>query len=151
MTLLLPDPRPWVFLEQPVCKGLVSNRRLGGKELNLAQMLGADVAVLVRADETDRRTVVAVEWPIVEVLRDQYVIVECILDHHDRGVVVEALEDEAGDDDVSGEGRLDDLAVERREGDPFPTKVEGRPPSDAVEVGGELATGSWWEVRSARS
>ena len=54
-------------------------------------------------------------------------------------MAVESREDDVGDRGGSVERRLDDLAVEGPEGDTLPAKAEGRPPGDAVEVGGERA------------
>jgi hypothetical protein len=110
-------------------------------ELDPREVLGADEAVLARANETDRRAMIAVERPVVEVLGDQHIVVQRVLDRHNRPVAVETRKDYVGDRGGSIEDRLDDLAVEGCEGDALPSKVDRRPPSNAVEVGGELPAG----------
>lgn len=75
MALLVPDPRAWMLRQQPIGERR-GGGRLAGVELEPTQVLGADEAVLTRAHEPDRRTVVTVERPAVEVLGDQDVVVE---------------------------------------------------------------------------
>ena len=66
-----------------------ARRRLGRVQLDPAQVLGVDVSVLVRADEAQRRAVVAVERLAVELVGQQHVVGERVLERRDRPVAVE--------------------------------------------------------------
>src|SRR4051794_106532 len=117
MTLLLPDPRPFMGLEQlQACLddrgGVVFLRGLGRVELYAAEVLGADEAVLVGADQSGRRAMVAVERTPVEMFCDEHVVCQGVLDRHDGPVAVETFEYEMGDRRVCLKRRLDDPAVE---------------------------------------
>lgn len=62
MTLLLPYPRPRMGLEQETQRRrCVDACRLGDVELNAAEMLDTHKAILARADQSGRRTMVTVE------------------------------------------------------------------------------------------
>ncbi len=63
---------------------------LGGVDLDAAEVLGADVAVLGGTDHSGRRAMVAVERAVVETLCDEHAICQRVLDRHDRPVAVEA-------------------------------------------------------------
>ena len=141
MTLLLPDPRPRVGLEQPQRTRSVDARRLGRVELDTAEVLCADIAVLVRAYQSGRRTVVAVERTTVETVGDQHVLPQRVLERRNRPVAVETAKDEMRDRGAGSNGRLDERAVERLEGDSLPVQPGRRPPRDAVEIGVELSPG----------
>ena len=97
MTLLLPDPRPPMGFDQLQTqldqrRRVVALRGLGGVELDAAEVLGADEAVLVGAHESDRRAVVTVERTTIETLGDEHVVCQGVLDRHDRPVAVETAE-----------------------------------------------------------
>ena len=101
--LLLPDPRPRMGPERRTQRHLASEdaspwlARLGGAELDAAEVLGADVAVLAGADQPGRGAVVAVERAAVETVGDQHVLGQGVLDRHDRPVAVETAEDDVRD------------------------------------------------------
>jgi len=63
--------------------------RLGVMDLDAAEVLGADIAVLAGADQPGWRPVVAVQRATVEVLRDEHVIGERVLDRDDRPPAVQ--------------------------------------------------------------
>ena len=84
MTLLLADPRPRMGLEQTQPhvddrRGVIVLARLGGVELDAAEVLGADKAVLVGADQSCRRTMVTVERTAVETVCDEYAVRQGVL------------------------------------------------------------------------
>ena len=54
MTLLLPDPRTGMGCKQAVHRRRVQVGRFAGMQLDPAEVLGADEAVLAGADEADR-------------------------------------------------------------------------------------------------
>ena len=95
MTLLLPDSRPGVGHDQ-------RGRRIlhwwcGGAELDAGQVLGADEAVLMGADQSDRRAVVRVERNTTQALGEQDVLGQDVLDRDHRPVAVETAEDDMSD------------------------------------------------------
>src|SRR5438093_5019196 len=151
MTLLLPDPRPRMGLEQmqPQVddrRGVVVLARPGRVELDPAEVLGTDEAVLAGADQSGRRAMVTVEWTAIETLCDEHVLRQGVLDRHDRPVAVETAEDDVSDRRVRLKRRLDDHAMEGLERDSLPVQVGGGPPSHAVKVGGELSAGKRREL-----
>ncbi len=84
MTLLPPDPRPRMGLEQTQPhvddrRGVIVLARPGGVELDAAEVLGADKAVLVGADQSCRRTMVTVERTAVETVCDEYAVRQGVL------------------------------------------------------------------------
>ncbi len=141
MTLLLPDPRPRMGLEQTHRRRCVDACRFGGVELDAAEVFGADEAVLVGADQSGRRAVVAVERTAIETLCDEHVLREGVLDRHDRAVAVETAEDDMSDRGARSNGRLDERSVERLERNSLPPQRGCRPARDAMEVGDELSPG----------
>src|SRR2546427_12102113 len=151
MTLLLPDPRPRMGLEQmqPQVddrRGVVVLARLGGVELDAAEVLGTDEPVLVGADQPGRRAMLTVERTAIETLCDEHVLRQGVLDRHERPVAVETAEDDVSDRRVRLKRRLDDHAMEGLERDSLPVQVGGGPPSHAVKVGGELSAGKRREL-----
>src|SRR3954470_3908451 len=114
--LLLPHPRARMGLHEHRAqryareqrRALVALLGLGGVDLDPAQVLRADEAVLTRADQPERRAVVAVERPAIEVLRDQHVVRQGVLDRDDRAVAVEADEPEVRDRRAGRERGLDE-------------------------------------------
>ena len=79
MTLLVPHSRPWVGTDQrdghsdrPDANTETSFRGGLRVELDAAEVLGADKAVLVGADQSCRRTMVTVERTAVETVCDEY-------------------------------------------------------------------------------
>src|SRR5438093_1391789 len=151
MTFLLPHPRPRMGLEQTQLhvddrRGVVVLARLGGVELDPAEVFGTDKAVLAGADQSGRRAMVTVERMAIETLCDEHVLRQGVLDRHDRPVAVETAEDDMSDRRARWNRRLDDHAIEGLEGDPLPVQVGGRPPSHAVKVGGELSAGKRREL-----
>ena len=151
MTLLLPDPRPRMGLEQPQRWRCVDTCRFGGVELDAAEVLRADEAVLVGADQSGGRAMVTVEWKAIETLCDEYILREGVLDRHDRPVAVETAEDDVSDGRFRSNRRLDDHAIEGLERDSLPVQVGGGPASHAVKVGGELSAGKRRERRRWQS
>src|SRR5438093_2495170 len=148
MTLLLPDPRPRMGLDQmqPQVddrRGVVVLAQLGGVELDPAEVLGTDK---VGADQPGRRAMVTVERTAIETVCDEHVLRQGVLDRHDRPVAVETAKDDVSDRRVRWNRRLDDHAIEGLEGDPLPVQVGGGPPSHAVKVGGELSAGKRREL-----
>ena len=97
MTLLLPDPRPRMGLEQTQRRRYVDTCRFGGVELDAAEVFGADEAVLVGTDQSGRRAMVIVERTPIETLCDEHVLRQGVLDRHDRPVAVETAKDDMGD------------------------------------------------------
>ena len=84
MTFFLPDPRPRMGLEQTQPhvddrRGVIVLARLGGVELDAAEVLGADEAVLVGADQSCRRTMVTAERTAVETVCDEYAVRQGVL------------------------------------------------------------------------
>ena len=84
MSLLLPDPRPRMGLEQTQPhvddrRGVIVLARPGAVELDAAEVLGADKAVLVGADQSCRRTMVTVERTAVETVCDEYAVRQGVL------------------------------------------------------------------------
>jgi hypothetical protein len=69
-------------MADPVCGAHVLCR-LGGTELNAAEVFGTDKAVLVRTDQSGRRAMVAIERTAVEAIGDEYVLRQGVLDRHD--------------------------------------------------------------------
>jgi len=61
-------------IEQTQCRRCVDACRLGGVELDAAEVFGTDKAVLVGADQSSRRAMVAVERAALEALRDEHVL-----------------------------------------------------------------------------
>ena len=138
MPLLLPDPRPRMGLEQTQRRRCVDACRLGGVELDPAEVLGTDEAVLVGADQSGRRAMVTVERTAIETLCDEHVLRQGVLDRHDRPVAVETAKDDMSDRRWLNP-RLDGHAIEGLECDSLPVQVDGGPPSHAMKVGGELS------------
>ncbi len=97
MTLLRPDPRPRMGLEQTQRRRCVDACRLGGVELDAAEVFDTDVAVLVGADQAGRRAMVTVEQTAIEALRDEQVPCQGVLNRHDRPVAVETTKDDMSD------------------------------------------------------
>jgi len=120
--------------------------RLGGVELDAAEVLDADVAVLVGADHPDRRAVVAVERTAIETVCDQHALRQSVLHRCERTVAVETAEDDMSDRRIRLKRRLDDHPVEGFERDALPAQVGGGPPRHAVKVGGELPAGKRREL-----
>lgn len=142
MTFLLPHSRPRVTSEQQRAeRRRVSVPRLGRVDLDAAEVLGADVAVLAGADQSGRRSMVAVERVAIEMLGDEHTISQRVLDRDDRPVAVEATEHHVRDGRVGCERWCDDAAIEDLERDSLPSQVGGRPAGHAVEVGVELSPG----------
>jgi len=141
MTLLLPDPRPRVAPEQQAKGGGTGVPRLGGADLDAAEVLGADVAVLGGTEQANRRPVVAVEGATAEAIGEEHAIGQRILDGDDRPVPVEATEHDVGDHRALRKDRCDDAVVEDLELDPLPPQVGGGPAGHTVEVGVELSPG----------
>jgi hypothetical protein len=98
VALLLPYPRPWVILEQHVAPSRRRWRRTESVNVDAAEVLGALVAVLRRADQANRCTMVAVEGPTVEPVGDEHLVGERILDQGEAAVAVEPTEAEVGHD-----------------------------------------------------
>ncbi len=146
MTLLLPDPRPRMGLEQTHRRRCVDTCRLGGVELDPAEVFGTDEAVLVGADQSSRRAMVTVERTTIETLCDEHVFRQGVLGRHDRPVAVETAKDDMSDRRFWLNRRLDDHAIEGLERDSLPVQVGGGPASHAVKVGGELSAGKRREV-----
>ena len=101
-------------------------RGLRREQLDPAQVLDVDEAVVRRGDEPHRRAVLGGERGTVEVVGEQHVVGERVLEQHHRPVPVE-----------TGEAR-----VRRRRGrsehlgqrNALPAQPPRRPPGDAVEV-----------------
>jgi hypothetical protein len=145
VALLVPHPRSLMGLEQLQLqldgrRGVVSLGWLCGVEPDVAQMFGADEAVLLGRDDPDGGTVVAVQRLPVQVLGEEHVGCEGVFDHHDRGEAVETFEGDVGDGRTDRDRRLDDQAEEVRERYPFPVQVDGGPSGNAMEVGRHLPT-----------
>jgi hypothetical protein len=66
-------------------------------ELDAAEVFGTDKAVLVGADQSSRRAMVAVERAALEALRDEHVLLRGVVDRDDRPVAVETAEDDMSD------------------------------------------------------
>jgi hypothetical protein len=82
-------------------------------QLDAAEVLGADEAVLAGADQSGGRAVVAVERPPVEMFCDEHVVGKGVLDRNDRPVAVETFKCDTSDVRVWRNRRLDDLAIGR--------------------------------------
>jgi len=67
-------------------------RRSTRVKLDGAQMLGVEVAVLLGADQAQRRAVREVQRLVVETVGEQDVLLQGVLDGHDRPVTVEGAE-----------------------------------------------------------
>jgi hypothetical protein len=98
---------------------------LGGVDLDAAEVLGADVAVLGGADQSGRRSMVAVERAAIETLCDEHAVCQRVLDRDDRSVAVEATKQDVGDHRVGRKCWCDDAAIEDLERDPLPAQVGG--------------------------
>jgi len=119
---------------------------LARERLDAAEVLGAHVAVLSRAEQADRRAVVAVQRVAVEPVGEQHALGEGVLDQEDRPEPVEAAERYVGDLDARVQRRFDDRPIEGRERHPFPAQVGRRPAGHTVEVGRELPPGQRGEL-----
>lgn len=101
MALLLPDPRPRVAFEQThrhlAERGPLAVFRLGTVDLDTAQVLRAEVAVLAGADQSDRCSVVTVQGAAAEVLGYEHVGCQGVRDRYDGAVAVEACERDMSD------------------------------------------------------
>ena len=69
-------------------------RRSARVNLDGAQMLGVEVAVLLRADQAQRRAVREAQRLVVETVGEQNIVLQGVVDVHDRPVTVEAAEDD---------------------------------------------------------
>ncbi len=98
-------------------------------------MLCVEVAVLLRADQAQRRAVREAQRLAVETVSEQDILLQGVFDVHDRPVTVEAAEDDMRYCRNRRQPRLDDRAVEGRESDALPAQSDRRPARDAVEVG----------------
>src|SRR5437016_3310949 len=120
VAFLAPDSRPGMTPKQRRTERHPSDRRcgteilyrIGGMEFDAAQMFGADEAVLVRAHQTGRRAVVAIERRTVETFGDEHVVSQRVLDRHDRPVPVKTAEGKMSDGRVGPKGSLDDQPIE---------------------------------------
>ena len=70
------------------------HRRSARVNLDGAQMLGVEVAVLLRAEQAQRRAVREAQRLVVETVGEQNIVLQGVVDVHDRPVTVEAAEDD---------------------------------------------------------
>ena len=118
MALLVPDSRPRMAPEQPQDRGRMFVFRLGGENLDTAEVLGIHIAVLVGADQPGRRSMVTVERAAVEAVGDEYLVSEGVLDRDGRPVAVEAEEHDMADRRRGRKRRFDVRAIQRLERNP---------------------------------
>lgn len=67
---------------------------LTGMQLDAAQVLGAFVSILLRADKANRRAMVAIQSGFVELVRQQHVILERIVQRKSGAVAIRSLEED---------------------------------------------------------
>jgi hypothetical protein len=110
---------------------------LTGEQLDAAQMLGAFISVLLRADQANRRPMVAFQSGIAELIRQQHVILERIVQRQGGVVAIRSLEEDMAHPRC-GLGFGDDhRLIERSERDTTPMQALRRPSGDAMKVGEE--------------
>jgi hypothetical protein len=105
-------------LEQTHRRRCVGAGRLGGAELDAAEVFGTDKAVLVGADQSGRGAMVAVERAAIEPFCDEQLFREGVVNLYDRSVAVETAKDDMSDRRAWLNRRLDDQAIEGLERDP---------------------------------
>ena len=70
------------------------HRRSARVNLDGAQMLGVEVAVLLRADQAQRRAVREAQRLVVETVGEQDIVLQGVVDGHARPVTVQTAEDD---------------------------------------------------------
>jgi hypothetical protein len=110
---------------------------LTGEQLDAAQMLGAFVSVLLRADKANRRPMAAFQSSFAELIRQQHVLLEHIVQRQGGVVAIRSLEEDVAHP-RSGLGFGDDhRLVKRSERDTTPMQALRRPSGNAMKVGEE--------------
>src|SRR5215469_4898475 len=91
VAFLLPHPGAGMLAEQDEVKRYRWSARVN---LDGTQMLCVEVAVLLRADQAQRRAVRKAQRLVVETVSEQDILLQSVFDGHDRPVAVEAAEDD---------------------------------------------------------
>ena len=67
---------------------------LTGEQLDAAQVLGAFVSILLRADKTDKRAMIALQSCFTELIRQHHVILERIVQRKGGAIAIRSLEED---------------------------------------------------------
>src|SRR5262249_12907341 len=124
VAFLLPHPGAGMLAKQDEVKRYRWSTRVN---LDAAQVLCVEVAVLLRADQAQGRAVREAQRLVVETVGKQDILLQGVFDVHDRPVTVEAAEDDMGHSCRRWQLRLDDRLVEGREPDALPAQSDRRP------------------------
>jgi len=144
MSLFLRNPGAGVRFDHPLQKSSadaypVTVFWLAGVQLDVAQMFGALVSVLLGTEQANRCAMVAVKRGSAELVGQQYLVVERVFQEQGGTEAVRSFKEDVTDARFRACFGDDDRFVEHSKRHATPVQTCRRPARDAVEVGNKIA------------
>jgi hypothetical protein len=152
VSLFLPNSAARVRFDEPYQESQIGSpvtvrRRLAGVQLDSAQMLGALVAILLGAEQANRRAVITIQRGSTELVGQQHVIAERVGEREGRAVAIRPFKEDMAHVWFKPCFGDDDRFIERSKSHATPAQVSRRPAGDAVEVSNKRSPLEFGEAR----